>query len=356
MTVIADILTALDEVAPFDRAIGWDIVGLQVGDSAAEVDAVAVCHDATGPVADAAIEASVGLLISYHPLLFRPTRTFTNGPDATGRAFRLAAAGVAVATVHTAFDVAPGGAADALAAAVGIVDPAGFGPMWGGDSAKVVAFVPAEEADAVAAAMAAAGGGTIGNYSSCSFRSEGVGKYTAGPGADPTVGMQGANTLNEIRLEMNAPAGSVDAVVAALVAAHPYEEPAYDVYARRGDAAMLGRQGPIAAVTLGDLAAAVAETLSCTPRVAGDMNRQVSSAAVLPGAGGDFITTAAADVVITGDVRHHEARLAMESGMAVIDAGHAATERPGVRALYSAVSQVAETVDLTAVDADPWGR
>ncbi len=356
MTDIDDILAALDEVAPFDRAIGWDVVGLAVGDSTADVDTVAVCHDATGPVVDAAIAAGVGLLITYHPLLFRPTRRFTSGPDAAGRAFRLAAAGVAVGTVHTAFDVAPGGAADALAAAVGIVGPSGFGPMWGGDSAKVVAFVPAEAADAVAAAMADAGGGTIGNYSSCSFRSEGVGNYTAGPGANPTVGSQGANTLDEVRLEMNAPAGSVDAVVAALVAAHPYEEPTYDVYDRRGDAAMLGRQGPIASVTLGDLAAAIAETLTCAPRVAGDMNRSVSSAAVLPGAGGDFITAAAADVVITGDVRHHEARLAMESGTAVIDAGHAATERPGVRALYAAVSQIAETVDLTAVDADPWGR
>lgn len=356
MATVADIIDALSEVAPFDKAAGWDAVGLQIGDPAAEADRVAVCHDATPAVVAATIEAGVGLLITYHPLLFTPTRSFVDGPHAAGRAFRLASAGVAMGTVHTAFDVAPGGAADQLAAAVGIEDPVGFGPMWSGESSKVVVFVPAAATDAVAAAMAAAGGGTIGNYSACSFRSEGLGNYTAGPGANPTVGSTGANTLDEVRLEMNVAAGNVDGVVAALVAAHPYEQPAYDVYERRGDVAMLGRQGPIAATTLGELAAAVAETLDCQPRVAGDNDSSIASAAVLPGSGDDFITIANADVVITGDVAHHRARASLERDVAVIDAGHAATERPGVGALYSAVSQVAEAVDLTAVDADPWGR
>ncbi|MDH3730432.1 MAG: Nif3-like dinuclear metal center hexameric protein [Acidimicrobiia bacterium] len=357
MATVADVLDVLASTAPFDKAAGWDPVGLSVGDPRATADKVAVCHDATDAVIDAAIEAGAGLLVTYHPLLFRPTRRFVAGPDASGRALRLAAAGVALGTVHTAFDVAPGGAADSLAAAVGLTDPVGFGPLWGQDSAKVVSFVPQDSADAVAAAMAAAGAGRIGNYSACSFRSEGVGVYTPSLSASPTVGTPGvANRFTEVKLEMNAPEGLVDAVVAALVAAHPYEEPAYDVYPRRGDAAMLGRAGGIEPTSLAALTASVADHLACVPRVAGQSDRTINTAAVLPGAGGDFITTTTADVVITGDVRHHEARRAMENGMAIIDAGHAATERPGVRALYSAVSQVAETADLTAVDADPWTR
>jgi dinuclear metal center YbgI/SA1388 family protein len=354
MVTVSDILGKLDEVSPFDKAAGWDAVGLAVGDPEAAADIVAVCHDATSGVVDAAIEAGAQLLVTYHPLLFRPTRRLVAGPDATGRALRLAAAGVAVGTVHTAFDVAPGGAADSLAAAVGITDPVGFGPMWGGQSSKIVTFVPVDAVEAVADAMAAAGGGHIGNYTACSFRAEGTGSFTAGPASDPTAGKVGPNSTIEMRLEMNAPAAAVDAVVAALVDSHPYEEPAFDVYDRRGDAAMLGRQGPIASTTLADLAQWVAEDLGCQPRVAGDRSATVSSAAVLPGAGGDFIATADADVVVTGDVRHHEARQAMERGLAVIDAGHAATERPGVATLYAAVAQVADAVDLTSVDADPW--
>lgn len=354
MTTISDVIDALGAVAPFDKAAGWDAVGLQVGSGTATVDRVAVCHDATPAVVAAAIEAGVGLLISYHPMLFVPTRSFVDGPHAAGRAYRLAAAGVALGTVHTAFDVASGGAADALAEAMGLKSPVGFGPMWSGDSSKVVVYVVADAADTVAAAMAAAGAGTIGNYSSCSFRAEGVGKYTAGEAAEPTVGQTGPNELAEVRLEMNAPAAAVDDVIAALVAAHPYETPAYDVYERRGDAAMLGRVGPIEPTTLGDLADHAADVLNCQPRTAGDRARMVESAAVLPGSGDDFITIANADVVVTGDVAHHRARASLERGVAVIDAGHAATERPGVAALYAAVAQVAAAVDLTAVDADPW--
>lgn len=354
MTTVAELIAALGAIAPFDKAAGWDAVGLQVGDPHADAGRVAVCHDATPEVVEAAIEAEVGLLITYHPMLFVPTRSFVDGPHPAGRAYRLAAAGVALGTVHTAFDVATGGAADALAAALGIAEPSGFGPMWGGDSAKVVTFVPAGSVDSVAAAMTAAGGGRIGNYSGCSFRAEGVGVFTAEPGAAPAMGASGVNAESELRLEMNAPADAVDAVVAALVGAHPYEEPAYDVYERRGDAAMLGRQGPIAKTTLGDLADMLVETLACQPRVAGDRAASISSAAVLPGSGDTFIITADANVVVTGDVAHHQARAALERGIAVIDAGHAATERPGVRALYAAVSQVADSVDLTSVDADPW--
>ena len=354
MTTVADIIGALSAIAPFDKAAGWDAVGLQVGDPRAAAGRVAVCHDATPAVVDAAIEAGVGLLITYHPMLFEPTRSFVSGPHPAGRAYRLAAAGVALGTVHTAFDVAKGGAADALAAAVGISEPSGFGPMWGGDSAKVVTFVPAESVEGVAAAMATAGAGRIGNYSACSFRSRGVGAFTAGEGAEPEVGALGANTAAEVRLEMNAAADTVDAVVTALVGAHPYEEPAYDVFERRGDAAMLGRQGPITTTTLGELADTLAAELVCRPRVAGDRAASISSAAVLPGSGDTFIIDADADVVITGDVAHHQARAALERGMAVIDAGHAATERPGVRALYAAVAQVTDPVDLTSVDADPW--
>lgn len=77
--------------------------------------------------------------------------------------------------------------------------------------------------------------------------------------------------------------------------------------------------------------------------------------AVVPGSGGSLLPAVNADVVVTGDVRHHEARSMLERGRAVIDAGHVATERPGVARLYAAVARVVEgAVDLTGVDADPW--
>jgi hypothetical protein len=96
---------------------------------------------------------------------------------------------------------------------------------------KIVVFVPDENLDAVRDAMADAGAGVIGNYTCCSFASPGTGTFFGGEGADPAVGAAGRlERVRELRLEMIVPAEKAEAVVAAMRAAHPYEEPAYDVY------------------------------------------------------------------------------------------------------------------------------
>lgn len=96
---------------------------------------------------------------------------------------------------------------------------------------KIVVFVPDESLDAVRDAMAEAGAGVIGNYTYCSFASPGIGTFFGGEGADPAVGAAGRlERVRELRLEMIVPAEKAEAVVAAMKAAHPYEEPAYDVY------------------------------------------------------------------------------------------------------------------------------
>jgi dinuclear metal center YbgI/SA1388 family protein len=357
---VRDVLVALERFAPRSRAAGWDPVGLSIGDPDAPVRTAAVCHEITDRVASGLAADPVDLVVTYHPLLFDPVASLVAGPHPGGRALRLAAAGVAVAVAHTNVDVAPGGAADALADAVGITGAAGFGPLHGAGTAKVVTFVPHGEADAVADAMAEAGAGTIGAYRRCSFRSEGTGTFFAPKHAAPAAGAAGAlNREPEVRVEMVAPAGRVDAVVGALVAAHPYEEPAYDVVERWGEAGFVGRVGALAEpVALGVLAQRAADRLGGVVRVAGEADRPVRSVAAVPGSGGGFVEAAAAtgaDVLVTGDVSHHRARAAEDLGLAVIDPGHAATERPGVARLYAAVAAIVpNTTERGSGDADPW--
>ena len=340
------------------KAAGWDPVGLQVGDPDAPVERLGVCHDVTSAVVAAAADRGVGLLVAYHPLLFRPTTSFVRGPSPAGLAHELAGAGIALVVVHTAFDIAPGGAAEALARHVGVESPRPFGPVWPSDSVKIVTFCPSDDADRVATAMGDAGAGSIGAYDHCSFRIEGEGTFWPSAEATPVVGEGGSfNRVDEIRVEMVAPTGAVDDVVAALVTAHPYEEPPYDVYDRRGDAGFVGRVGDLAATTsLGELAGAFEGAV----RISGDEASPVRVVAVVPGSGGSLVGSAAAvraDVLVTGDVRHHDARLAERKGLAIVDPGHAATERPGVRALYAAVAAIdGEAVDLGDVDPDPWAR
>ena len=359
---LGDTLAALGALIPSDKAAAWDPVGLQLGDPGTGSGPVAVCHEVTDEVIDAALslQPRPALLVTYHPLLFRPVTSLVAGRGAGGRALRLAAAGVAVGVVHTNWDTAPGGAADALCDVLGIEEAAPFGPIEAGPTIKVVTFAPPESVEVLVEAMAGAGAGGIGRYSSCSFRSAGTGSFLGGELSDPVVGEVGSVTLApEVRIEMVAPASRRDSVVAALVAAHPYEEPAFDVIVTVSNMGFVGRVGRPPASSLAMFATRLADQLAPVGlRVAGDLERPLRRVAVVPGSGGDLLEAAiavGADALVTGDVRHHSVVSALERGVSVIDAGHTATERPGIRALYAAIrSMEPGAIDLTHLDPTPW--
>ena len=203
---ISDVLRSLGERAPWQKAGSWDPVGLQLGDPTASAARTALCHEVTEETVRVLEAEPVDFLVSYHPLLFEPTTRLVAGSDPPGRALRLLQAGIALAVVHTNFDVAAGGTADALADALGLEDVQGFAPLFGPDTLKVVTFVPAASADDVLDAVVRAGAGAIGNYTHCSYRSEGVGTFFAGAGTQPVAGASGAlNREPELRLEFVAP-------------------------------------------------------------------------------------------------------------------------------------------------------
>jgi dinuclear metal center YbgI/SA1388 family protein len=358
---VGDVLRTLASRAPFEKAAEWDPVGLQIGDPSDPVEGISLCHEVTESVVEALEQSPVDLLVTYHPLLFRPVRSLVAGASGGGRALRLARARVAVACVHTNFDVARGGAADALAETLGLAEARGFGPVHGPAATRVVTFVPERDADRVLDAVVAAGAGTVGRYTHCSFRAPGVGTFFAGEGTDPAVGSRGAlNREPEVRLEFVAPRDRLELAISALVGAHPYEEPAYDVFERRGDAGMAGRIGRLdRPIALGDLAARVSAVLGAPAvRFAGDARGRVERVAVVPGAGSDYLVLAreeGAEVAVTGDVSHHRVRDALDRGLAVVDPGHAPTERPGLLRLEKLLGQTGVPLrSLLHLDPDPW--
>ena len=96
---------------------------------------------------------------------------------------------------------------------------------------KIVVFIPAGYADRVSKAMSEAGGGVIGEYLECSFRTEGKGTFRGGKRSNPVVGKKGRlEKVEETRLEMVCAVEKLNAVIEAMLRVHPYEEPAYDVY------------------------------------------------------------------------------------------------------------------------------
>lgn len=343
--IVSEILRGL----VLDKAADWDPVGLQLGDRDAEASSVGVCHEVTDRVVEEA--QGLDLLITYHPLIFKPTRHLLSGSGPEGRAYRLIQSGVNVAVVHTAWDCAPGGAADALAERLGLANVSRFGLIEPGGRKKLVTFVPSEAVERVLKGLTAAGAGTIGNYRGCSFRSEGTGAFLPESGTSPTIGRVGEiKHVAEVRVEMLVQPSRVGAVVASLLATHPYEEPAFDLIDSISNAGFVGRIGDFQG-TFEGLVAGLREKFGPEVRVAGRSSTGADRIAVLPGSGGAFVTEAAAagaDVFVTGDLSHHLMTEAVDLGMAAIDIGHAASEMPGVRALLDLVGKmVPDVIDLS---------
>lgn len=364
---VGDWVAALDARYPQHWAQDWDAVGLVTGDPEAPAQRALFAIDPTAEVVAEAAALGAQLLVTHHPLLLRGV---TGVPTTTpkGRVVtELIRRDIALFVAHTNADAAPvHGVSDALAAAVGLRDVVPLAAADPEPAYKIVTFVPEPSAGQVIDALAAAGAGRIGDYSRCAWTVAGTGTFVAGAGANPAVGAPGAVTrVPELRVEMVLPERALRAAVQALVEAHPYEEPAYDVLPTvlphdRG----IGRVGELAAATtLLEFGAGVAHALPRTPagiRVSGDPAALVRRVAVCGGAGDSYIgaaRAAGADVYVTADLRHHAAQ---EAGLPMIDAGHWASEWPwlavaaaGVR---SALGERGHTVETSVSElvTDPW--
>jgi dinuclear metal center YbgI/SA1388 family protein len=335
---VRDVTAVVAELSPAGWAADWDNVGLLVGSPDAPARRCLVALDCDGGTLALAERLGADLIVCHHPVVFRPLRRLDPG-NAAVRAARL---GIAVYAAHTNLDVAPGGVSDVLAGLLGVENAEPLQVTGREALFKLVTFVPGGQVEAVAAALADAGAGRMGNYDSCSFRSEGTGTFRPLPGASPFLGRVGElERVDEVRLEALVPEGARDAAVSALLRAHPYEEVAYDVIplANAGAARGFGRIGSLRdALPLARFARLVGERLGCSPvlRWAGEPRKPVRRVAVCGGAGADLIgdaLAAGADALVTGDVKYHEARRAEEAGLGVVDAGHFATEAPAVAAL-----------------------
>jgi dinuclear metal center YbgI/SA1388 family protein len=348
LPTVGDWLAVLDRVYPPSWAEGWDSTGLQVGDQSWEVSRVLVALDPTAEVVAEARERGCGLLITHHPLLFRPLARLDLSEPVTRAAADAISFRVAVAACHTNADVAQPGVSDALAEALGVEVTGVLHQTSAGERVKLVTFVPAEATVKVLDAMAGAGAGVIGEYTHCSFRVRGTGTFIPSERAHPAVGERGDfNEVEEHRLEIVVPKELLSSAVEALLDAHPYEEPAYDVYELASPGGLgLGRIGHLPAhLSAKDLAGRCRERLHSSVRLAGDPDTQVQNVALCGGSGASLLPDAlraGVDAYITGDLKHHQALDAASAGLAVIDAGHHGTEWPFVPLLAAQLSAAAK--------------
>ncbi|MCH8146719.1 MAG: Nif3-like dinuclear metal center hexameric protein [Planctomycetes bacterium] len=335
---VSDICSVMESIAPPALAQDWDNVGLLAGDPAAGVRRVLLCIDLTPPVVEEAIAEKVQFVMAYHPPIFKPVaslRADSTGTDAA--VFRCIERGIALYSTHTALDAADGGTNDVIAEICGIkqTEPLEYVDQPGPMKYKLVVFVPSKEVEHVANAMFAAGAGHIGDYAHCSYRSSGHGTFLGGDSTNPTAGERGRfEQVEEIRLETVVPGTALSKVVTSLIAAHSYDEPAYDIYPIQPTPVRgIGRHGQLPeGSTLGELARKLKRATSAsTAQIVGPADRKIERAVIVVGAAGSLpfrMKLSASDVIITGEIRHHEALTIQRLGCTAIALNHWTSERP----------------------------
>ncbi|MCO5274627.1 MAG: Nif3-like dinuclear metal center hexameric protein [Flavobacteriales bacterium] len=330
---IQEVIRALEQWAPPVLQEEYDNCGLQVGDPGADVQRALLTLDCTEAVVAEAVAEGCGLIIAHHPVIFKGLKALSGGNGVQRTLLAAIRANVAIYAIHTNLDNVIGGVCGEMAERLGLKPLHVLDPK-NGQLVKLAVFVPLAQGEAVRNALFAAGAGHMGAYDECSFNLEGAGTFRAGEGTSPFVGKLGErHTEQEVRVEVACPAHAVPAVVAALTAAHPYEEPAFDLYP------VLNHHTGIGSGLVGEWEEPLSEAafLGRLKEVFGPpavrhtrpVGRPVKRVALCGGSGAFLIgkaLAAGADAFVTGDVKYHEFFLP-EGRMLLADIGHFESER-----------------------------
>jgi dinuclear metal center YbgI/SA1388 family protein len=343
---IDTILAHLERLAPPVYQESYDNAGLITGSREWACHGVLVTLDTTEAVVEEAIARHCNLIVAHHPIVFSGLKKL-NGKNYVEKAvIRAIKHDIAIYAIHTNLDnVLAGGVNGRMAAKLNIK---GSRPLLlkEGILQKLYCFVPVDFLEPVRSAIFSAGAGEIGGYSECSFSIEGTGTFRGGEGTHPFVGQPGLrHSEKEVRIEAVLPAHLSGAVVRAMIAAHPYEEVAYDLV-------NLANAHPgIGSGLVGELSQAVPESefLSTIREVFGApvvrhtrlTGRPVKRVALCGGAGSFLISRAlssGADFYLTADVKYHEFFDANDR-MVVADIGHYESEQYTVDLLFEVLQE-----------------
>lgn len=328
------IINLLEAYAPKYMAEDWDSIGLQIGDPSREIRKVFLTLDLDEEVLDEAVSLGAEMLVVHHTPLFKPLKNLRTDLPVGRLISKIVQQGLVLYTAHTNLDAADGGINDLLAQRLGLHEVRPLSVSWNQKLYKLAVYVPPEYTEIVSEAMCKAGAGWIGNYSDCTFRLEGTGTFRPLEGSNPFLGQENRlERVAEDRLETIVPEQYLSRVIKTMLKAHPYEEVAYDIYLlqNEGKKAGLGRVGRMSqALSLREFIQHVKDVLGVKGlRYCGRDEQKVEKVALCGGSGASLLQKAifsGAQVFLTADVKYHEAQEALAHGLAIVDAGHFATE------------------------------
>jgi dinuclear metal center YbgI/SA1388 family protein len=337
--IIGEIIQHLETFAPPSLQESYDNAGLIVGESAAECTGIITCLDSTEAVIDEAISKNCNLVVAHHPIIFRGLKMLNGKNYVEKTIIKAIKNDIAIYAIHTNLDNVKKGVNKKIAEKIGLQNLKVLQPKEN-ILKKLITFAPVDKAEDLRKALFSAGGGYLGNYSECSFNTEGTGTFKPEEGANPFIGEIGVrHEEKEIKIEVIFPAYLEQKIIRAMINAHPYEEVAYDIISLRNYISEVGSG------MIGDLEKALAEKdflqLMKTAfnlkviRHTSLSGKKVTKVAVCGGAGSFLIPLALsnkADVYITSDVKYHEFFDA--ESMLLLDIGHYESEQFTIDLLY----------------------
>jgi dinuclear metal center YbgI/SA1388 family protein len=342
---IKDVIIALELLAPPSLQESYDNAGLITGDENVECSGILITIDATENVIAEAIRKKCNLIISHHPIIFSGLKKITGKNYVHKAVISAIKNDVALYAIHTNLDNVASGVNGRIASIIGLKNTRVL-VAKGNQLKKLFTFVPVADAEKVRAAIFEAGGGHIGNYKECSFNAEGIGTFYGGEGSNPNVGKRGEMHFEkELKIEVIFPAWLEGRVIKNLLAAHPYEEVAYDIVSLDNSSSMVGSgligELPVPIIEK-DFLGLLKERFGLTVvRHTQLLNQPISRVAVCGGAGSFLISSALAagvDAFVTSDVKYHEFFDANDK-MVLADIGHYESEQFTINLLQEFLEQ-----------------
>jgi dinuclear metal center YbgI/SA1388 family protein len=330
-----EIIKYLEEWAP--KGIAWDKdnVGLQVGDPEIKIKNILLSLDLKEEVIENAIKENCNLIITHHPLLFYPLKNLDYSKNIIARMIeKLIKNNITLYSAHTNLDFTKHGVSYQLAKRL-LLKNIRFLKNLSENQIKLAVFIPESHVSKVAEAIYQSGGGIIGEYSHCSFRSTGTGTFKGSIESNPAIGKSGvAEFVEEVKLEVLVNRWKLNQVLNAMKKAHPYEEVAYDIYSLKNENANygIGAIGELSdSMVTNDFLGFVSSKLkTSTLRYTNSKKKKIKTVAVCGGSCGELVDEAIkqnADAFVTADLKYHTFQDA-GSKILLIDAGHYETEAP----------------------------
>jgi dinuclear metal center YbgI/SA1388 family protein len=330
---IKEIIDLLEEAYPLALQESYDNCGLLYGRKEWEVTSVLICLDAIENVIDEAISLGSNLVIAHHPIIFKGLKKITGSNYVERVIEKCIQHKIALYAIHTNLDNHFKGVNREIANRLGLQNLKILSPVKANMS-KLVVFVPKDSINQIDRAIFQAGGGKIGNYEECHFRTLGIGTFKPNDLATPSIGVSGTKSeVEEYRVEYLVSNYQISSVLAAMNQAHPYEEVAFEVYPIQNENPYEG------AGMIGELKNSMDEieflsllkkTFHCDLiRHTKLLSKKVFKVAVCGGSGSFLLKNAIAqdaDIFISGDFKYHEFFDA-ENRIVIADIGHYESEQ-----------------------------